>query len=89
MEGGQLGVSTKLDKAKKNIQIVIQDEGHGISQAHLDHVFDPFFTTKAEGQGTGLGLSIVYNVVKSHGGNIKVKSVEGKGAAFTLSFPIL
>ena len=89
IEGGQLKISTKLDKEKKNIQIVIQDEGHGISKAHLDHIFDPFFTTKEEGQGTGLGLSIVYNVTKSHTGKISVESEVGKGTAFTLSFPVL
>ena len=88
-EGGELKISTELDKAKKNIQVVIQDEGHGISLEDLDHIFDPFFTTKEEGQGTGLGLSIVYNVVKSHGGKIRVKSAEGKGTVFTLSFPTL
>jgi len=87
IEGGHLRISTKLDKAKKNIQVVIRDTGHGISPEHLDHIFDPFFTTKEEGKGTGLGLSIVYNVIKSHGGKISVKSAEGKGTVFTLTFP--
>ena len=51
-------------------------------------IFEPFFTTKPTGQGTGLGLSISYGIIKDHGGELKVKSVEGKGTAFTICLPV-
>ena len=78
-EGGQLDIVTKYNEAEKNVQIQIQDTGHGIPEKDLDHIYDPFFTTKEEGKGTGLGLSIVYGVTKNHGGKIAVKSTVGKG----------
>ncbi|MBE9581122.1 MAG: PAS domain-containing protein [Proteobacteria bacterium] len=87
-QGGRLSVSSRLDTAKKCAHLEIQDTGSGIPDEELSRVFDPFFTTKGEGKGTGLGLSIVYGVVKSHKGDVKVKSELGKGSVFTLTFPI-
>jgi signal transduction histidine kinase len=54
----------------------------------LEKIFDPFFTTKEPGKGTGLGLSISYRIVQEHGGNIAVRSLEGKGTSFTVCLPI-
>jgi len=54
-----------------------------------ERIFEPFFTTKEQGKGTGLGLSVVYGVVNSHEGFISVESAPGKGATFTLFFPIM
>jgi signal transduction histidine kinase len=51
-------------------------------------VFNPFFTTKPTGKGTGLGLSITHDIMKSHGGYIRCTSNQGKGAEFTLEFPV-
>jgi signal transduction histidine kinase len=53
----------------------------------LDKIFQPFFTTKPTGQGTGLGLSLAYDIVKAHGGDIKVESREGQGSAFAVHLP--
>ncbi len=50
-------------------------------------IFQPFFTTKPTGQGTGLGLSLAYDIVKAHGGEIKVATKEGKGSEFILKLP--
>src|SRR5437764_9665807 len=50
-------------------------------------VFDPFYTTKPVGKGTGLGLSICYGIITEHGGSIRVRNVEPKGAAFTIELP--
>lgn len=86
-EGGQLRITSKLDKINKSVRIEIQDTGHGIPKESLDHIFDPFFTTKGLGEGTGLGLSIVYGVVKNHKGKIKIDSTLGKGTSFVLTFP--
>ena len=54
---------------------------------NLDKVFQPFFTTKPAGQGTGLGLSLSYDIVKAHGGEIKLETKEGEGAEFVIQIP--
>ena len=80
-----VGLSTS--KQNEHIEIGVKDNGIGISKEHLDKIFQPFFTTKPTGQGTGLGLSLSYDIVKAHGGELKVESEEGKGAAFTILLP--
>jgi two-component system NtrC family sensor kinase len=60
----------------------------GIPQKAADKVFQPFFTTKPAGQGTGLGLSLAYDIIKAHGGEIKVNSKEGEGAEFVVQIPV-
>jgi signal transduction histidine kinase len=54
----------------------------------LDKIFQPFFTTKPTGQGTGLGLSLAYDIVKAHGGELKVETMEDKGSEFIISLPL-
>ena len=70
------------------IEISISDNGPGIPDAIKDKIFQPFFTTKPAGQGTGLGLSLSYDIVKAHGGEIKVKSHVGEGTTFSIQLPI-
>jgi two-component system, NtrC family, sensor kinase len=53
----------------------------------LDKIFQPFFTTKPTGEGTGLGLSLSYDIIKAHGGQIKVETAEGKGTTFIIQLP--
>ena len=65
----------------------ISDTGQGIAPNVIDKIFDPFFSTKDVGKGTGLGLSISYEIIKNHGGDIKVDSQLGEGTSFTMSFP--
>jgi signal transduction histidine kinase len=60
----------------------------GIPQKVIDKIFHPFFTTKLTGQGTGLGLSLSYDIIKAHGGDIKVNTKEGEGAEFIIQLPI-
>ncbi|SMD42837.1 Predicted ATPase [Aquiflexum balticum DSM 16537] len=67
------------------VQISISDNGSGIPDAIKDKIFQPFFTTKPSGQGTGLGLSLSYDIVKAHGGELKVETKEGEGSTFTIS----
>jgi len=50
----------------------------------MDKNFQPFFTTKPTGQGTGLSLFLSYDIVKAHGGEIKVETKEGEGTMFTI-----
>jgi signal transduction histidine kinase len=77
-----VSVSTKRNKGK--IEISVKDNGNGIPQKVLDKIFQPFFTTKPTGQGTGLGLSLSYDIVKAHGGEIKVNTKENRGTEFII-----
>ena len=70
------------------IQIIVQDNGCGMSEEVIGQLFNPFFTTKEVGKGTGLGLSISHGIVEKHGGEIQVKSVVGKGTRFTVILPL-
>ncbi len=81
-----ISVSTK--KINSKIEIRVADNGDGIPQTIIDKIFQPFFTTKPTGQGTGLGLSLSYDIIKAHGGEIKVETKEGKGSEFIIELPI-
>lgn len=74
-------------KLNDKIEIHVRDNGGGISQKVLDKIFQPFFTTKPTGQGTGLGLSLSYDIIKAHGGDLKVATEEGKFAEFIINIP--
>ena len=80
-----LTVSTK--KVEDKVEIKVADNGNGIPKEVLDKIFQPFFTTKPTGQGTGLGLSLSYDIVKAHGGEIKVNTKENEGTTFTIVLP--
>ena len=82
-----VSVSTKKENDK--IFIKVKDNGMGIPQKVLDKIYQPFFTTKPTGQGTGLGLSLSYDIIKAHGGEIKVETKEGEGAEFIIQLPIV
>ena len=71
------------DRAMVNISV--SDNGPGIPASVLEKIFQPFFTTKPTGQGTGLGLSLSYDIIKAHGGELKVETKEGKGTTFTIT----
>ena len=75
-------VSTR--KMNDKIEITVRDNGDGIPKNIVDKIFQPFFTTKPTGQGTGLGLSLAYDIVKAHGGEIKVETKEGEGSEFVI-----
>jgi signal transduction histidine kinase len=79
-------IATK--KASDKVLISVADNGSGIPQKVLEKIFQPFFTTKPAGQGTGLGLSLSYDIIKAHGGEIKVETREGEGSSFTILLPI-
>jgi signal transduction histidine kinase len=66
------------------IEIKVKDNGNGIPPKILDKIFQPFFTTKPTGQGTGLGLSLSYDIVKAHGGELKVEFKEGEYTEFII-----
>ena len=68
-------------------QIAFRDSGQGISADLLPQVFRPMFTTKPEGKGTGLGLSICREIVRGHGGDIRIESTEGQGSSVIFTLP--
>jgi signal transduction histidine kinase len=72
----------------RGVRITVKDNGPGIPAHIVDKIFQPFFTTKPTGQGTGLGLSLSYDIVKAHGGELKVETKEGEGSEFILIIPI-
>jgi signal transduction histidine kinase len=77
-------VFVRTKKLKNKIEIKVGDNGNGIPQNIVDKIFQPFFTTKSTGEGTGLGLSLSYDIIKAHGGEIKVKTEEDEGAEFII-----
>ena len=86
MDGhGHLVVRTS--STDDHVVVEIEDDGPGIAPDHVDHVFDPFFTTKLPGQGTGLGLNIAFNIVRSSGGQIDVRSRPGS-TVFRVRIPV-
>ncbi|GEM_PF-4486264 len=96
-----INATQSMDENKKNNTILVKsylrnshvcidvaDTGKGIAPEILPRIFEPFFTTKPAGEGTGLGLSLCYDILKSLGGSIDVKSELGIGSIFTVSLPV-
>ncbi len=81
-------VSESTKKIGDKMLLTVKYNNNGIPQKVLDKIFQPFFTTKPTGQGTGLGLSLSYDIVKAHGGEIKVETKEGEGAEFLIQLPL-
>ncbi len=90
--GGELKIKTEpialaplVNPGKDYVRISISDTGKGIPTNGMNKIFDPFFTTRSK--GIGLGLSITYQIIKKHGGSIKVESKVDKGTTFILTLP--
>jgi signal transduction histidine kinase/CheY-like chemotaxis protein len=84
--GGTLTLRTR-SRSDGWVEMVVEDEGEGMTLEVQKRAMEPFFTTKPFGKGTGLGLSMVYNTVKVHGGVVTLRSVPGQGTAVTVSLP--
>jgi signal transduction histidine kinase len=82
--GGRLRIAGSLTAARQ-IAIVFEDTGVGISPDDLTRIFDLYFTTKEH--GSGIGLSLVYRTVQLHDGEIEVQSVPGRGTTFRVLLP--
>lgn len=80
-------LSCRLSSDDKWIWLTIEDTGPGIPSEQLERIFQPFFSTKLGEGGTGLGLSISYNIVRRHGGEIRVVSLKGEGTQFIVELP--
>jgi signal transduction histidine kinase len=81
-------VAVQTKKVVRGIEISVRDNGGGIPETIVGKIFQPFFTTKPTGQGTGLGLSLAYDIVKAHGGELKVETEVGEGSAFIIHLPV-
>jgi two-component system, NtrC family, sensor kinase len=80
-------VSVSTKKTDTQVLISVKDNGTGMLDAVKEKIFQPFFTTKAPGFGTGLGLSLSYDIMKAHGGELKVESEKDKGSEFIMLLP--
>lgn len=84
-------VNISVEKANQYLKVTIKDEGIGIPKNQLDRVFTKFFradnAVRLQTEGSGLGLYIVRNIIRRHGGEIKVESEEGKGSTFSFIIP--
>jgi signal transduction histidine kinase len=80
-------ISLSSQSNNGNVILTVTDNGPGIPDHIREKIFQPFFTTKPTGEGTGLGLSLSYDIVKAHGGEIKVESTEGEGSVFIVVLP--
>jgi signal transduction histidine kinase len=74
---------------KKYVSIEVADTGKGMDESVRNRIFEPFFTTKGINEGTGLGLAMVYGIIKNHHGFVDVESEPGRGAKFSLYFPVV
>ena len=81
-------VTVVTKKADDKVLISVKDNGPGIPQHIVDKIFQPFFTTKPTGEGTGLGLSLAYDIIKAHGGEIKVETKEHERTTFIIQLPL-
>lgn len=86
-DGGTITISAEKIKFTDAVELAVRDTGEGIPADILPHIFEPFFTTK-RGKGTGLGLSISHAYVRSHGGDIRVDSLPGRGTAVRVTLPL-
>jgi signal transduction histidine kinase len=83
---GVVRVTTR--RRGREIEIAVADDGCGMPPDVLERMFDPFFTTKPVGEGTGLGLSISHEIVRRHGGRLRVESEVGRGTAVRIELPV-
>jgi two-component system, NtrC family, sensor kinase len=86
---GEIHIYTRHDEKSGHIRFGCKDFGPGVEKKHRMDIFKPFFTTKAEGQGTGLGLYICHEIVKKHGGTIRLQDNDGHGAHFVVILPVI
>ncbi|MGK5084626.1 ATP-binding protein [Bdellovibrionota bacterium FG-1] len=88
-DGKKISIKTAVSADGCHVEVIITDNGGGISEQNKKKIFAPFFTTKEPGKGTGLGLSVSKKIIEEHGGTLEFASKEGEGAIFTVTLPIV
>ena len=88
LPGYEPTVSVSTGKVDGKVEIRVRDNGNGVPEKVREKIFQPFFTTKPTGQGTGLGLSLSYDIIKAHGGELKVNTIEGEFTEFIILLPV-
>ncbi len=81
-------ITTRRAADDKFVQVLLTDNGKGMSAAEVEHIFEPFYTTKDPGKGTGLGLATSHRIIEQHGGEINVVSAPDEGTTFIIRLPI-
>jgi signal transduction histidine kinase/ActR/RegA family two-component response regulator len=76
-------------KVGRHLELIVKDNGHGMTHQVMERIFDPYYTTKELGKGTGLGLSVIHGIIKNHGGDISVSSQPDAGSMFSVYLPII
>lgn len=84
---GKITISTFYDRVRDRVVAECRDDGSGIPADMVKDIFKPFFTTKEVGKGTGLGLYISHQIIMKHGGDVRVRSEEGKGTTVIIELP--
>jgi signal transduction histidine kinase len=88
LNGYEANITVATRKVNGMVEISVKDNGIGIPEKLRQKIFQPFFTSKPAGQGTGLGLSLSYDIIKAHGGDIKVITKENEGSEFLIQLPL-
>ncbi len=83
-----LKIIASFRESNNEILLKVKDNGPGMPEHIRRRIFEPLFTTKDTSNGTGIGLTLCHRIVDSHGGKMKVESVEGVGTSFVLRFPV-
>jgi two-component system NtrC family sensor kinase len=83
-----LDIITRAREDDQSVQVLMHDNGKGMTSAETLHIFEPFYTTKGPGQGTGLGLATCHRIIEQHGGEITVASKPGEGTTFLITLPL-
>ena len=86
-EGGTIRVT--ISQLYNNVHVVISDNGCGIPAEHLPNVKRKFYKANQQVRGSGIGLAVADEIIKMHGGELEVESVEGEGTAVTITLPII
>ncbi len=84
----EVEITTRMGAVKDHVQVLIRDNGKGMTKAEQAHIFEPFYTTKDPGKGTGLGLATCHRIIEQHGGEINVVSAPGEGTTFIIRLPV-
>jgi two-component system NtrC family sensor kinase len=86
-ENRKISITTQTSEDNA-IQVIIRDNGKGMTAAEAEHIFEPFYTTKDPGKGTGLGLATSHRIIEQHGGDINVISALNEGTTFIIRLPV-